>query len=278
MFLQCRKQVMKIPESSESSLVFKFNNLKCGFFPNFRSNGGALTPRMPSESVQKSLEKINLACNGFNKLKILRNLFFVSILLIVCGVFTGAIFINIGVAKTEPTVNEFQIIRDTTKIIQFSNAKIIAGACIICTSLLLFVIFQLLIICYARRLRDCYESAVFAVVNELNDEIKHLGIRWKIGLYLRWVEISFDYKKKDDIGEKSGSQYISSIGVLHEVKADLLQVEAAELWNLSISKISIKIFLRFNILVDNRFKNFISASTYLFIILFAHIYYDKTIY
>lgn len=191
MFLQCRKEHMQIPKSSEDSLVFPFSGLRCRFMQEkkleYPSNS-----RVPFTKIQQSLKDINGSCNDFRKLKLLRNIFWLLVLLLIGGVITGGALINTGLQNKASE----DVIDDTRDIVTFSNWRIIAGAIIVGASLLVFFVALIIIIKSVRKCRIMYEKAVFEKITELNRDLKDLEIRWKIGMHLRWLEISFDYKKK----------------------------------------------------------------------------------
>ena len=114
----------------------------------------------------------------------------------IAGVITGGGLINSGVHRVTTSKHDNQVINDTANIIRFANVRIIVGAAIIVVSVLVFATLTIFICRKVRRLRIIYEKAVFETISNFNKELRSLEIRWKIGIHLRWVEISFDRKKK----------------------------------------------------------------------------------
>lgn len=201
MFLQCQKEIMLVPKSSDTSLIFPFNDFRCRFQMNMKKIT-VVDSCMPIPKIQQSLRAINASCDNFTKLKQYRNAFWLLIILLIAGIITGGGLINSGISKEPRPTNGNQVISDTTNIIRFANGKIIAGAVIIGVSVIVFTVLMILIVRRVRRLRIIYEKAVFETIKELNKDLKGLEIRWKIGLYLRWVEISFDHKKRSFLETK----------------------------------------------------------------------------
>jgi hypothetical protein len=45
-----------------------------------------------------------------------------------------------------------------------------------------------------RKLRVIYEEKVRDILESLNSSMKGKGLRWKIGQFFTWIELSLDYK------------------------------------------------------------------------------------
>lgn len=200
MFIECRKKYISVPASTETNIIFPFHQLRFHYRLNRKQNQN-ISSDLSIEDAQSILKEVQSACRNFKSLRTVRNLFFISLLLTFIAVLLGAGLIGASVygKKGDTLWNALRIWdsdNNSTQHLRASTAFFISGICITSITLILFAVLLVLLIKRCRSLRIEYEQTIFALFKKYNDDLKNQGIRWKIGLQLRWVEVSLDYKKR----------------------------------------------------------------------------------
>lgn len=193
MFIECRQSIMSIPKSSDTSIIFPFR--LCPF--QFRCDPKdyrLVEERLSAAKIQEHLKSFHDVCRNFKGLKVIRIIFALMLLATLACVVVGSVFINLGLQnKLAPFFN----LSDDNHIISLSNEKIKVGGALLGFSLVTFFILLIVLIIKNRKLRIYYEDRIFPVMTKINSELHDLGLRWRLGNQLRWIELSIDYKKND---------------------------------------------------------------------------------
>lgn len=208
MFLDCSSKRIHVPTTTENDIVFPFKPLQIKFSVDKKDLEYA-KPKLQETDIMSSLEKIEESCNKFSELKKYRLLFFFSLGL-TC--FLGLIVILL-VNKGTRSTNE----HSDTALMELKNGWFISALVLSGIAFFQNGIVTLILTLKVKNTRSMYEEKLYTVTSQMNEELKAQGIRWKVGKYMRWVEISLDYKKKDKMKQLKPDDAIVNIDIHPEV-------------------------------------------------------------
>ena len=187
MFLELRTTKITVPKSNEVSLVFPFNQCSCKFDRNKFDPRLIDDTKFTKQQLNDFIDKVESNCGNHKELRKYTILaIFSTIALVVC-IIVGNIILNIGISRSSGnSVVEF------TKFSK--NGLVISGACVLFSGVAQFIILVFLLAARVRTLRLFYENIASEAVKRSNLDWKAREVRWKVGRYYNWLELSLDYK------------------------------------------------------------------------------------
>ena len=218
-------KVIITPNSSDTLLVFPFDQYNIKFKRDLNEN--VLEGRYSEKKINQILDQIEATCDHFWTLKkyIILTLFTSATLAV--AVILGSIFINIGLKN------------DTTSGINFvkyePNYYVYTGGIVLGIGGLQFILLMICISVKSKYIRLSYEEKATQIIEIHNEICKDIGIRWKLGNYLRWIEVRLDFKIKID----KDLMYSSTIDVLKSPNTEKADKEYSPLFQINLIKLDV---------------------------------------
>lgn len=204
MFLELSTMRVSVPESNEVSLVFPFNQFCCKFKRNCYDSKYLDQVKYSKQQANDFIDKIESTCGNFKKIRKYAIIAMVECLLFVIFVCVGNVLLNIGLTWTGGDTDEVELTKWKR------NGLVIAGSCVLGLGIIQCFVVIIILALKVRKVRINYESLTARLIQQHNQELKELGIRWKIGQYYNWIEMCLDYKINAVIAKNSFSPRILS--------------------------------------------------------------------
>lgn len=191
MFLECKRTNVTVPRSSDITLIFPFDQFLYRFK---RQNYNPLTldtKRYSPEKINEVIDTIEQKCDNFRRVRKFRNLAILSTVIFALGIILGNILLNIGIDKSSHSEVEF---------VKFEGNNFMIGGGILLVAGVIQFIFVMCSLAYkTRKLRVTYEDNAKEIIDLVNQKSKENGVRWKMGQFFNWIELSLDYKVEGNL-------------------------------------------------------------------------------
>ena len=184
MLLESMKIIVP-PASTETLIIFPFDQCNIKFRREVNEN--VFQGRYSEREINRLLDEIEANCDHFWILKTYIMLTLLTSMILTIAVIMGSIFLNLGYKNKDSGVD----------FVKYeSNYYVYTGGVILGIGGLQFILLMIWISFKSRYIRLFYEEKANQIIQMHNETNKDIGIWWRLGDYLRWIEVRLDFKIK----------------------------------------------------------------------------------